>query len=226
MGKPIRITKPKLLIVEGHSDREMIGSLLSTRAIPDIDVLCPASMGGMLEGEDAIRQLLDAIAGSSGFGRLERLVLLVDSDDNPQEKLKKMQDVLRATTPLNIAGSSGRYPVPDAVGIFANEASMPSVAISLLPSDGQVGAMESLCWQAGSALRQDLSACIVEFGNCVGVGQWLPQKQDKFKLRCLISSACSVNPDLPTTKLWEKAPDLVPLNSPVFDPLAAFLQSI
>lgn len=226
MQKPIQITKSKLLIVEGHSDRIMIGSLLSKRIIPDIDVLCPASMGGMLEGEDAIIQLLDAVAGSRGFSRLERLVLLVDSDDNPQEKFQKMQAVLRATTPLKIGGSLIRYPVPEALGTFANETSTPSVAISLLPSDGQVGAMESLCWQAGSAARQDISACISEFGDCIGIGQWLPQKQDKFKLRCLISSACSVNPDLPTTKLWEKVPDLVPLDSPVFDPLAAFLQSI
>jgi hypothetical protein len=226
MRTPIQITKRKLLVVEGHSDRKMIGSLLSDRVIPDIDVLCPSSMGGMLEGEDAIKQLLDAIAGARGFSRLERLVLLVDSDDSPQEKFKKMQDVLRATTSLNIDGGSVRYPVPDALGIFANAPSMPSVAISLLPSNDQVGAMESLCWQAGSALRQDLSACIAEFGDCVGIGKWLPQKQDKFKLRCLISSACVVNPDLPTTKLWEKVPDLVPLNSPVFDPLTAFLKGI
>jgi hypothetical protein len=221
---PIRLKENKLLIVEGKSDRAMITALLSKHDIAGIDVFSPFDHNGTLGGEDAIRQLLDGIAADRNFGRLERLVLLVDADEDPGGKLTKMQNILRSTQPVTSAGL--RYPVPTALDTFVGATGVPSIAVSLLPGGGQLGAMESLCWQAGSAPNNRLIECITAFGDCVGIADWSPQKRDKFKLRCLITSACAVNPDLPTTNLWTEVPELVPLDSPVFDPLVAFIRAI
>ncbi len=202
----------------------MVLALLSKRDITGFDVCCPMDHDGKLGGEDAIRELLDGISFDKNFGRLEHLILMIDADDDPVAKFSKMQSVLQKTQPISNSGL--RYPVPTAVDTFVSVAGAPSVAITLLPGGGRAGAMESLCWQAGVTDHQELVKCINEFGNCVGISGWLPQKQDKFKLRCLITGANQTNPDLPTTQLWNEVPELVPVDSAVFDALASFLKSI
>ena len=219
----ITLSCEKLIVVEGGSDKALFNGLLNNRNIIGFDVLCPWDMEKGLEGEDAIRHLLDAIVISRNFEKLQKILIVIDSDDNPDDKFKKFQAVLSKTKPFS---DGNRYPIPNNPNEFSPAGGGLQVAIQLLPTPQATGAMETLCWNAAIAHCQSVQSCIDEFANCVGAHNWSPQKLAKFKLRSLISTQHQSNPDLPTTYLWEQAPTIVPLESNIFDPLAEFLANL
>jgi hypothetical protein len=213
----------KLIVVEGGSDKALFKGLLANRDITGFDVICPWDMEQGLEGEDAIRQLLDALPVNRNFVKLKKILIVVDSDDDPVAKFGKFVSVLNNTRPFS---GNCRYPVPNAPNELASVAGSPQVAIMLLPSSTSCGAMETLCWDAAIPNHKSIQACIEAFASCVGADKWAPQKLAKFKLRSLISTQYQSNPDLPTTKLWDKAPDIVRLDSAAFTPLSDYLASL
>ncbi len=213
----------KLIIVEGGSDKAFFKGLLTNRNISGIDVICPWDMENGLEGEDAIKQLLNAIVIHKNFLRLKKILIVVDSDDDPRSRFEKFKTVLSKTNPFS---GNRKYPVPNNADEFASAEGSPQVAIKLLPTSNASGAMETLCWDAAILNYQSIQPCIEAFSKCVGADKWLPQKLAKFKLRSLISTQYPTNPDLPTTRLWEKAPEIVPLESKSFDQLAVYLSNL
>lgn len=220
----IKITCEKLILVEGSSDKALFENLLSIREIQGFNVFSPWDMGTKLEGEDSIKHLLDALPVHREFDSVKKILIVIDSDNDPAEKFTKFQNLLSETK--DFSGRIGRYPIPVNPDIFASSENSPSIAITTLPCNNATGAMETLCLQAAFEKSSDTAHCIEAFSYCAGTHEWSPQKLAKFKLRALISTMHTKNPDLPTTYLWECAPHIVPLNSTVFDALAKFLKEI
>ncbi|MBF0098403.1 MAG: hypothetical protein HQM04_15235 [Magnetococcales bacterium] len=182
-----------------------------------------------MDSIDKLVSTLNALQPGIVQSDLRQLLILVDADANPQEQFNKIQASIRLAEPFTLDGVRTPYPIPAQPDQFAQGQDIPSIAISLLPGKEAQGAMESLCWQAGVAGRGELQACIEAFGNCVGFTVWPPQKQDKLRLRCLITALNKTNPDLPTTRLWDEENiklALVPLNSPIFSPLVELLKTV
>ena len=226
---PLKLTQRKLIVVEGLSDKAFLEAFLPQRGLDHFDVFAPWEMGNRLEGKDAIPNLLDAIQTQRTFWSLpvEKVVVLVDSDEDPAAAFAQTQAALRKIAPaLDNAKQALDWPIPAAPDTPASTAGMPDVVIRLMPDSQHSGAFETLCWEAGISANPNHAACIQAFADCVDTSAWLPQKQSKFLLRALVSASAPKNPDLPTTKLWEKMPNLVPVNSTVFDSLAAFLAAI
>jgi uncharacterized protein DUF3226 len=222
--KKIILNASKLILVEGSSDKAFFQALLKNRGINDFEVNSPWDMGNNEEGEDAIKILLDLLPVHPNFENVKKIIIVVDSDNDPIEKFRKFQAIIQNTNVFS--GKSEKYPVPTSLKNFASANNCPDVAVVLLPDSNTNGAMETLCLQAAIPNYPKISTCIDNFVNCINANEWSPQKNSKLKLRTLISSQYPKNPDLPTTRLWEVAPDIVPLNSPIFDNLANFLAGI
>lgn len=210
-----KLTNTKLIIVEGRSDEALFKNLLLTRGLTGFDVWCPENGGG----EDNIIHVLNGVIADPNFPRLEKILIVVDSDENGIDKLSKFQQIIRN---CNTIDGDNRYPVPTALCEFASNPNVPSIAIKVLPTQDN-GAMESLCWEAGLEGKVDLVNCIDAFVECCNFQDWTPQKIAKLKLRLLISAQFSQNPDLPTTRLWDVAPEIVPLQASVFDDIVQYL---
>lgn len=221
---PIKITCKKLILVEGSSDKAFFEKLLENRNIEGFNVFSPWDMGTKLEGEDSIKHLLDTLPIQRGFDAIERILVVVDSDTDPVEKFNKFKKLLSETKVLS--GRTGRYPEPITPNIFESSGNGLSVAIMTLPCSSSTGAMETLCLQAAMPQFPAAANCIDAFVTCAGADLWSPQKLAKFRLRSLISTQHDKNPDLPTTYLWDCAPNIVPLSSAAFDVLADFLNNI
>ena len=114
----LNISSNKLLIVEGSSDKALFVNLLANRNLEGFDVICPWDMGGKLEGEDSIKQLLDSLPTHRNFDRVEKIIIVVDADNDAQEKFKKFKKkIISETEPFS--GSGKKYPVPNDLNTFA-----------------------------------------------------------------------------------------------------------
>lgn len=221
---PIDIHNKKLLIVEGASDKKFFINLMKNRNIQGFDVFCPWDMGKKHEGEDSIIHLLNALPMNRNFFKVEKIIIVIDADNNSDEKFNKFKSIVTKTK--EFSGTNEKYPVPNAPNLLAPSPKGLSVAILTLPYSESEGAMETLCFRAAITKFPEVKNCINIFANCAGVEEWSPQKRDKFKLRSFISMKCQKNPDLPTTYLWDDNPDIVPLDADVFNSLADYLRVV
>ncbi len=220
----ITLNGTKLLLVEGSSDKAFFDNLLKERNVQGFDVFCPKNADKTLGGEDAIKHLLKALPLSKDFYKIEKIIIVTDADCDSSQKFNKFQQLLNNTD--KISGTNDKYPVPTAPYEFATSASNLSVAVMTLPLYESTGAMESICLAAAMPIFPVEMECINNFVSCISAHQWSPQKLAKLKLRSLISTQYKKNPDLPTTYLWIEAPEIVPLESEVFDPLIEYLKQV
>ncbi|SFF12905.1 DUF3226 domain-containing protein [Nitrosomonas sp. Nm166] len=221
---PIHVSNKKLLIVEGKSDKAFFRNLLQKRNIQGFDIFYPGDSDSNLEGEDAIKQFLDALPIIRNFNVIEKIIIVVDADNDSNKKFEKFKRILTETKEHPTGNE--RYPVPNCLNSLSTSKNGLSVAIVTLPYDESTGAMETLCWRAAMSKFSEFEDCINTFVDCAGVKSWSPQKRDKFKLRSYISIKCEKNPDIPVTNLWKHNPNIVPLESEVFNPLVNYLEKI
>jgi len=93
----------------------------------------------------------------------------------------------------------------------------------MIPTAGAAGALETLCLEAAARANPATMACVEQFAECSNISNWTRSKQDKMKLRALIAALHKTNPDLSLASLWDKNPDLIPLNDAAFTPIADVL---
>jgi hypothetical protein len=151
--------------------------------------------------------------------KLEKILIVADNDGDPPMALQKVQQYINDTADF-LAKLRYMAPVQEQVSAGTN----PSITILMLPWSGQSGALDTLCLVAARNREPAIAGCVDAFATCVNPIGWVQPREDKMKLRALIS-ATHTDPYISPAWVWRDGTNVVPLSDPVFNQIEEFLRA-
>jgi hypothetical protein len=211
----VRLTKEfnwsNLILCEGTHDRGFFEELISKRKLGNFHVICPDNSNA---GIDGFGRTLKGIQVNTGFDLLRNLIVVGDSDDDPEASKARLMTQL----------GQGGFDVADGLSLPGH----PDLSVHawMIPGEGVRGSLESLCFQAATRHNPLVAKCVDEFLVCAGTRDWPIQKLDKARLRAFVAASYKRNPDVGLGMIWANDPDLVPVTDSIFDEIANQISSI
>jgi hypothetical protein len=154
---------PYQLVCEGKADEVFFSRLLKASG-KNVDVRCPEKddpNGGL--GKNAIHKTLNGIKAQ--FDKISRVVVLVDSDNNPAQALTDAQEEFNKANNKNPAKL---YPVPVVANAISTLEGSPDTAIVLVPGAGMHGCLDSLLLPSFEQVYPGKPLeCTNDFCNCL-----------------------------------------------------------
>jgi hypothetical protein len=202
-------------VCEGDSDAAFIDALLRNRGVPDAAFFVRGEGGYQF-----FERHLNGVQVSSDRAVLTHLAVVADSDDDPAAQFGIVQAALTA------AG----FPVPGAP--FEIVPGPPFVGVFMMPRSNGAGmpahgSLETLLATAALAARAGLGGCLDAFAACVNApGNWTVNRISKRQVNATIAALCVDDPGCSLSYIWGKASNPIPIGSPIFQPLADFLQAL
>lgn len=184
--RPILITEPKLLLVEGKDDKLFFESLIRFLRIPSIQV-------HSVDGIGNLRPKLRAIINQAGFQTLVTSVGIVrDADKSSVSAFQSVCDAVRSVglaAPLRMLEKAG---------------TKPSVIIMISPHDKKRGMLEDICL---NSIDRDSVRCIEEYITCMKTnGRYSSKNTAKSKVHSYLSVQKDPSADLGESaaqKCWD-----------------------
>ena len=211
------ITSPRVILCEGAGDRAFLRHLIEERELPSFYITYPAE-GDHTQpgGRDGYTAKLKALRLMRGFDDVTDLIVIADNDDSPQRSFETVCELIEAAP---------GYTAPNAAEVPVGR--NPRLTILMLPGDGLAGQLETLCLEACLDNWPELANCLNAFIQCnPSLATWDRGKQEKMKMRTLISSICSTDPNTSLTHAWSRTEQIIPLQHSCFDGIVNFLRSI
>jgi hypothetical protein len=203
---PETITSPYYLVCEGKADEVFFNRLLRANG-KTVAVKCPEKETDGAPGKDAIFRRLKGL--ESEFDKLTRVVLALDSDDDPAKAFLDGCNQLR---------KAGRYPIPMAVNQLESLEGAPSTAIVLVPSESQKGCLDTLLL-AGFKKKYSGSivTCVDTFHTCIGADRLDTNQSSKAFLRSIITATQNRNPGVSLSYLLTEKSCPISITDSMFD---------
>ncbi len=129
-AEKLKITKQKLLLVEGKDEEVFVNVLLEYLHITDVQI---QNMGG----KDKFPRKILVLPTADGFENVQLLGILRDAEDNPAKSTfdSVCSDLKRVDLPL-----------PQALTSFS--ATKPSIGVFVMPNNNRAGMLEDLCLES------------------------------------------------------------------------------
>lgn len=199
----VTIGLPKLLLVEGGSDRQFFEALLGN--------LSPARFVQVesIGGKYGLRGFLRLLQNSPDYSKVESLGITRDADESSRTAFQSVRDVL----------TSAGLDAPTEPNMPTR--GKPRVSVFILPDCKSRGMLETLCL---SAVADDAAmACVDAYFKCLeDSAKLLPKSPDKARAHAFLASR-----ERPELRVGEAAEaGHWPLESPVFAPLKSFLRAL
>lgn len=204
---PVELSKPRLIVCEGPSDAAFFERLISTRNLPEYQVIS-------VDGRVGFETALVALTTARSFGKLSGLLVAADSDLDPDDSFRTIRRQIE-----NVGGLG----IPNRPLECARAAGFPAVAVMLIPWHTEIGCLESLLMEAVRAANPELATCVERYVDCTGVGAWSETGLAKLRLQCSISALCRSDPVTPVRYAWSRPETIIELTQPCFNRVAQFL---
>lgn len=213
-----------ILITEGDSDDAFFKKLLEVHGIQGCSIK-QRNRGGISYFREQLRSLRTPAVRT----KYNKILLIADNDSDPAAGFACVTTELREAN----SGESGenQFGIPNAPRVPATGSpSLPSVSILMLPWDGQPGCLETLCLRSTNQKYLKEKKCAEDLVECVSANNWAISQKSKLTLRCLLSSVCKSDPNTGLAYAWStvngRPGDIFPLDNPVFQPIATYLNQI
>ena len=209
---PIPAVEKQILVVgEGKGDLAFLKYLCQHRNLTDFQL---EEAGGT--GKFPI--YLQGLSSRSNFDSLQRLLVVADNDDTPDESFKRIRGYLKkADLPFPQEPLKIKRNHPDGLG----------TAVMMLPfksATGSVkGCLESLLILAINDHKPEVKKCVDSYYDCVS-GNWTKFKEDKFRVRCSIAAMWPEDPNFGLQFALDPAKNMIPLSHSSFDEVVDFLK--
>ena len=216
-----------ILFGEGDDDVAFLKGLLEHLGIRGIRVepyifTKPRRGGGQkaLTGKDALTATLKALPMTQGFGRVNRIGVIRDLDEDPLvDVMTSIRNALQGNPP-----KSDRPPAPTHPGEIAEEGRF-RVGVFLFPGDGRTGCLEDLCLDA---IRTDPAwPCINSYFECLDrsglIRPSLGTMKSKARFHAWLASRERAN--FGSLAVAAEA-GAIPWDHAAFDPLKTFLRTL
>ena len=145
-----RISKPKLLLVEGREDLIVFRELSEHWGLEDIQIM-------EMEGITNLRARLRVLVRDSGFRDLQTLGIARDADDDARRAFQSVRDALAEIPSLRTA-------LPTSAGVRSG--SRPATAVFIAPDNAAPGNLETMLNRTRAGDKVD--RCIDEYFDCLG----------------------------------------------------------
>ncbi len=199
------ITHDSVLVTEGRDAYEFFSALVQHLGLRQ---LIEVRNGGGLPG---LHDYFADLVLISGFSSVQSLGIVRDNESDPTGAFQAVCSGLqRASLPVPLAPLQPT-PTPP----------LPRVSLLLLPTTGQTGMLETLCWQA--LANHPLSPCVEEYLNCVRKQTGKPlSREDKSRIHAYIAGR-----EKPALRLGEAShAGYFPWGDSVFDEAKQFLNGL
>jgi hypothetical protein len=212
MAAPPQVIGPHVVLGEGERDRSFLDYLCQNRQIAGLTL-------GYVGGNGGFRKYLDGMFAGQRFSECNSILLVSDNDESAADSFKEIKDQLNAIG----------FPSPSHPLEIAKKHDYPSIGILMLPHPASAndtrGCLETLLIQAMTSAHPMQAACVDQIAACVGIASW-PKKnsQDKFRVRCLVSSVWSDDPMYGLNLCFPPDKNIIPLGHVVFDEIALVLR--
>jgi hypothetical protein len=142
------------------------------------------------------------------------IIAASDNDDDCNKSFQKVREQIE----------SANFKTPDLP--FAVVRAPDSVTVMMIPGPDELGQLETVCLRAIRDAWPQQFQCAESYAACSGIDTWDTRKQERAKLRALISHICRSDPNTSLTHLWRENRELVvPLDNACFDQIAEFLKN-
>jgi hypothetical protein len=203
------------LICEGKAD-EVFFSRLLVSMHKNVQVACPKKETDGAQGISAMHRRLQGLLPY--FDKIERMVLAIDSDDDPDKAFEEGCKQFRKAT---------RYPVPEKASEFAEVDGCPRTAILLVPSADKKGSLDTLLLKSfENKYRRKILSCVKKFCKCIESAKRGETREAKLRLRALIAASQEKNPGISLSFLLEEKNCPINLSHPSFDSIKTELQKL
>ena len=199
----VKIELPKMLLVEGESDRRffetLLGRLFSTETI----------QVERYGGKFALREFLRLLQISPDYPMVDSIGVTRDADESSASAFQSVRSLLM----------SAGLDAPDEPMVATR--GRPRISVFILPNCESAGMLETLCL---SAVECDPAMpCVEQFLQCLEENANLPSNNpDKARAHAFLASR--TKPELRVGEAAEAGH--WQLDSPVFEPLKSFLLAL
>ena len=207
---PYRLDEPIYVLCEGPSDVRLVTELLKRENLEGFSV-------NFAKGYQHFAAHVRGLTASSDWRKVKRLLIVGDNDTKPAARWQNAHDALTKES----------LPAPDHhAQIAAGTDDRPSTGIFMMPSADAFGALETLLVKAILQECEGLADCLRQLDECPATDcdQWDEVKHAKMQFQTAVAITCKDDPSSGAAHIWSKTHNPVPVTSPVFDELAAFLR--
>ncbi len=199
----VQIEAPKMLLVEGDSDRRFFEALLGKLSTTEIVQVEPYG------GKSGLRQFLRLLQVSPDYSKLDSIGVTRDADCSSASAFQSVHDLL----------TSAGLDAP-AEPITPTQ-SKPRVSVFILPDCESPGMLETLCLRAVQG--DPAMECVKQYLRCLKETAGMPPKnRDKARAHAFLASR-----ERPELRVGEAAEaGYWQLDAPVFAPLHSFLLAL
>lgn len=213
-SETIEFTKEWLILCEGSGDKAFFKELIRKRQLPDFQVQFPLREEDGTGGWTKYGRFLRDQKVNEGFRQnVKAIIITADNDDDPPGRFQEISRQIRQ------AG----YNAPNQPLELSRAQGQPDLVVMMLPTDGASGCLEHSLLRAAYS-KWNIENAIDNYIGQTPANRWLPNKQAKARMQCLIATTCMQNPNTPLSFLWDRAEDYhIPVDHGSFNDLANFL---
>jgi hypothetical protein len=206
---------PKVILCEGAGDEAFLRHLIVVRQLPRFWITYPNHAGPQDPGgRDGFTARLKALRLYRGFDQVTDILVISDNDDSPTRNFQKVVELIEAAP---------GYSAPRQTRVAAGR--NPRVTIYMLPTDNVQGQLETLCLESCFERWPDVKRCLDAFITCnPHLAGWEQGNLERMKMRIMIASICSGNPNTSLTHAWSRPEAIIPLDHRCFNDLTDFLR--
>lgn len=197
----------RLLLCEGPEDVAFFHQLIETRSLPRFrvkDTRGKASKGG---GNTRFGHALKALKTERG---VKDILIVSDNNGAPDQSFSNVCK--------QILDAYSQDKVPD--GPLQKVSRSPSVMVLMLPWEGQLGTLETLCEEAARAPNAQVAGHVDHFAALIRADTWDNQtRKSKMWLRSMLAACCERDPFVFLGAIFRdrRHRHLIPLDHRCFD---------
>ena len=205
------IASTRAILCEGSGDKNLLQELIKARALPDFYITHPRN-NIRPGGRQGFSHRLRGLRLQPGFDELRGIAIISDSDRDRDASFAEVR------SQIHEAGFSSPNRELDCI------AGPPAIVVLMVPI-GELGQLETLCLRAIKDAWPTQFECAEMYAQCTGISTWGMGKQERAKLRALISHICKKDPNSSLTYLWHDGREtVIPLDHECFNTIAEFLR--
>ncbi len=197
---------PRLLLCEGPEDVAFFQRLIETRSLPRFRIRDTGGKVSKAAGNTRFGHALTALKLEKG---VKDILIVADNDEAPDQSFSNVCRQIRSAYDTN--------KVPDRP--LQKVSSGPSIMVLMLPWEGQLGNLETLCEEAARAADAQVAGHVDDFAALIRADNWNKQsRKSKMWLRTMLAACCRHDPFvfLGNVFRYKKNRHLIPLDHRCF----------
>ncbi len=191
MAENIKITQPKLILVEGKDDKYFFQYLMKHICLEDCQVI-------NVEGKDNFSNVFKSIMLLPGFNTVNSLAFIRDADNDCRKSFNEIISIIKSNN-RSLIKTAATISYPDKPGVFFNINNL-KIGTFILPNNSNPGMIEDIC--LNSCSTRPAIECIDSYVQCLkskldrktdeissnNSSNYFPKNESKMKMLVFLAS--------------------------------------